>query len=194
MKGGIWHQFGRQSQTLARDVLEKGVGVGVVVSPRDLQRDRAAERADEFRALGADVLLHPQFHVPGFSNDNIATYNLQSFRQSINTLGHLPDADYDVLAIRLAESNHILGSSAVMAPAVVYEAGRRDIQRLNLRLFGAAREAAGQLGVPVYSTVVLGNSVAGTRMEPPSGTKRSIARKTVFAWSRFRRRPATRAS
>jgi len=159
MRRGVWHQFGHQSQTLAKDVLEAGVGVGVIVSPRDLRLDTAVERAEEFRRLGADVLLDPQFHVPGFTNENIATYNLESFRESVNTLRDIPDSDLSELADRLVEVNRRLGSSAVMAPAVLYEAGQREIERLNRRLFSAAQHAAEELGVPVLSTVVLGSSV-----------------------------------
>ena len=159
MRRGIWHQFGAQSQTLARDLLNEGVGVGVVVSPRDLRLDTAAERANEFRALGADVVLDPQFHIPKYTNEPLATYGLEQFRQSIGTLGQLPSPEYGRLTERLEEINRRLGVSAVIAPAVVYEAGRRDVQRLNFRLFEAARRAARRLELPVYSTIVLGDSV-----------------------------------
>jgi hypothetical protein len=55
-----------------------------------------------------------------------------------------------------------LEASAVIAPAVVYEAGRLDIIELNSRLFAAAKAVASELHVPIYATVVLGRSVTAS--------------------------------
>jgi hypothetical protein len=58
--------------------------------------------------------------------------------------------------------NADLETTAVIAPATVYEAGRQDIVQLNARLFDAAKDVAGELGVPVYATIVLGRSVTAS--------------------------------
>lgn len=62
MKRGVWHQFGDRSQKLALEQLEQGVGVGVVISPRDLAQNKAIEYAPQYRAAGGDVLYDPQFY------------------------------------------------------------------------------------------------------------------------------------
>ena len=41
MNRGAWHQCGDRSQRLVIEQLEAGRGVGVILSPRDLTRDRA---------------------------------------------------------------------------------------------------------------------------------------------------------
>ena len=56
----------------------------------------------------------------------------------------------------------VLRADAVIAPAVVYEAGRADIVQLNARLFAAAKQVADDLKIPVYATVVLGRSVTAS--------------------------------
>ena len=55
-----------------------------------------------------------------------------------------------------------LKASGVIAPAVVYEAGRTDILQLTARLFGASKEVAKELDVPIYATVVLGKSITSS--------------------------------
>jgi hypothetical protein len=55
-----------------------------------------------------------------------------------------------------------MSASAVLAPAVVYEAGRTDILQLNSRLFSASKEVAAELKIPIYATVVLGKSVTSS--------------------------------
>ena len=55
-------------------------------------------------------------------------------------------------------------TSAVIAPAVVYEAARPDIVSLNQRLFQAAKAVGDSTGKPTYATVFLGSSVASSEV------------------------------
>ena len=64
-----------------------------------------------------------------------------------------------MLSARLQEINSDLGTNALIAPAVVYEAGRPDIEALNAKLFAAAKSVGNTLGIPTLATVVLGSSV-----------------------------------
>lgn len=59
----------------------------------------------------------------------------------------------------LARVNEDLGTNAVVAPAVLYEAGRPDIIAVNAKLFAAAQRVGDSLGLPTYTTVGLGRSV-----------------------------------
>ena len=52
MRRGPWHQFGDRSQKLALEQLEQGTGVGVILSPRDLQTHNANNYAQQYHALG----------------------------------------------------------------------------------------------------------------------------------------------
>jgi hypothetical protein len=93
MKRGVWHQCGDRSQRLVKEQLEQGMGVGVVLSPRDLSRDNAISYAAEYRALGADVLLDHQFFVPDFTSSRCATYPISKFRQGVSALNKISDRD-----------------------------------------------------------------------------------------------------
>jgi len=59
----------------------------------------------------------------------------------------------------LHKLNHDVGASAVLAPALVYEAGRPDIVELNAKLFSVAKSVEDYLGLPTWATLVLGTSV-----------------------------------
>ena len=162
MNRGAWHQCGNRSQRLVEEQLQAGHGVGVILSPRDLTRDTAIDYATRYAALQAPVLLDPQFYVPDFSNDNLETYGLSAFRTSLGTLGQLTAADMSALSSELQSLGTALGVSAVIAPAVMYEAGRPDIDELNGRLFEAAKAAGDALGVPTLATVTLAQSITGS--------------------------------
>jgi hypothetical protein len=158
MRQGVWHQFGHNSQTLALEQLQGGRGVGVVLSPRDLSLKNAADYATQYAKLGAEVLVDQQFFVPGFSNKHTATYPTEKFRKSLSKLRSITDSEVDALAATLQEINRGVGASAVLAPAVCYEAGRPETYEVNAALFGAAQRAGQKLGIPVYATVMLGSS------------------------------------
>ena len=64
MKPGIWHQFGDKSQKLVLEQLEHGNGAGIILGVRDVSFDRARGYADQYKGLGAELLLDLQFINP----------------------------------------------------------------------------------------------------------------------------------
>lgn len=162
MRRGAWHQMGHNSQQLVEEQLQAGVGVGAIFSPANLSFELAKARAETYRDLGADTLIDLQFYDPSFQNRAVLTYEIEDFRKSISQLSSISDQDLDRLASRLETLNRNLGTSAVVAPAVVYEAARNDIVDLNARLFTAAKKAAENIGIPAYGTIVLGKSITSS--------------------------------
>ncbi len=163
MRRGSWHQFGDRSQKLALEQFESGVGVGAIISPRDLPQAKAIEYAQQYRERGADVLFDTQFYVPDAMLGRLPSYDFSAHRNTVSQLAGLSDARLSAFTTSLCDLSSSLGVSGVIAPAVVYEAARPDIDALNARLFEAARQAASKIEVPVYATVVLGRSVAQGR-------------------------------
>lgn len=159
MRRGAWHQFGHMSQRLALEQLEQGSGVGVIISPRDLSHPNAQSYAAQYHDLGAEVLIDQQFHVPHFSNKNLASYPTSQYRTTASQLHQLTDQELADLGKGMQQINGDLATDAVIAPAVVYEAGRPDIVRLNARLFAASKSVGDALSIPTLATVVLGSSV-----------------------------------
>jgi hypothetical protein len=162
MKRGAWHQCGDKSQRLVQEELDNGIGSGVIISPRDLKLEGAKTYAEGYRDKGAEVVLDPQFHIPEYTNPQLATYGFSEYRAGISQLNQIGDSDLAALSQTLEVTNRTLGSSAVIAPAVIYEAARGDIVQLNARLFFAAKQAGEALGIPTYATVVIGNSVGAS--------------------------------
>lgn len=158
MRRGAWHQFGDRSQKLALEQLEHGAGVGVVISPRDLSYSKAEEYASQYQGLGAEILVDQQFHIPEALVGELDTYPIATRRGPVSQLVHASGTNLVAIADALRETNTVLGASAVLAPAVVYEAGRPDIVALNETLFAASKAVADDLGVPCYATVFLGAS------------------------------------
>jgi len=163
MKRGPWHQMGDRSQKMVVEQLAHEAGVGVIVSPRDLAMHKAAEYTEKYREAGAAVLFDPQFHIPDFTNAKIESYPTNAFRASVSNLHRISDGDLGSVAAALEGENTELGTDAIIAPAVVYEAARPDIVNLNQRLFRAAKAVGDSTGKPTYATVFLGSSV--TRSE-----------------------------
>lgn len=159
MKRGAWHQFGDRSQKLALEQLEHGAGVGVVISPRDLSYVKAQEYASLYAAAGADIVVDQQFHLPAATVGELDTYPIATSRQAVSQLANASDEDLVRVANALRKTNSALNATALLAPAVVYEAGRSDIIELNQRLFSTSKVVADDLGVPCYATVFLGLSV-----------------------------------
>lgn len=162
MKRGVWHQFGDRSQRLALEQLKDGNGVGVIISPRDLSLERAREYAPQYASHGADILVDPQFFLPEASVGRLTSWPGREFRASVSALNALGDQEVELLASVLAQVNSDLNTSAVISPAVLYQAGRSDIQDLNARLFRAAKMAADAIGVPVLGAAVLARSVTSS--------------------------------
>jgi hypothetical protein len=162
MRRGVWHQCGDRSQKLVEEQLQLGAGVGVILSPRDLSRDNALAYAERYRTAGAEVLIDHQFFVPDFTNTLCDTYPISKFRTSVSALNKISDPDLIDFQNELRADHAAIKASAMIAPAVVYEAGRADIVQLNSRLFNAAKAVAGELDLPIYATVVLGKSVTSS--------------------------------
>lgn len=162
MKRGAWHQFGDRSQRLALELLEQGAGVGVIISPRDLGFSKAVEYAPQYAAAGAGVIVDQQFYIPESTVGQLESYPISAQRKAISQLNQVSDTDLAELCSQLRTINSQLGTSAVLAPAVVYEAGRPDIVELNAKLFAAAKVVSQNLGIPCYATVVLGQSVTSS--------------------------------
>ncbi len=162
MRRGAWHQCGDRSQILVEEQLSNGPGEGAILSPRDLTRAGALDYAQRYRNLGAHVLMDYQFYVPDFVNPKLNSYPISAFRAGISALSQFSDVQMTDFRNQLRIDNAELETAAVIAPAVVYEAGRHDIVQLNSRLFSAARSVAGELHVPVYATVALGRSVTAS--------------------------------
>ena len=162
MRRGPWHQCGDRSQTIARELLEEGAGVGVIMSPRDLSFAKAVEYAEKYHDLGADVLIDPQFYIPQFSNNNLASYPTSAYRTTVSQLRQIGDGEIGDLAAQLQVMNEAVGADGVVAPAVVYQASSPGIAELNARLFAAARAVGEEMGLPTYATVALGRSAVAS--------------------------------
>lgn len=156
MRRGIWHQIGHNNQRIIDDVLKEGVGNGVIISVRDLSFNKAVEYAASYREEGADILVDTQFYVPEFSNRKIDSYGLGPYRKRISDFGGL---DLPNLTDVLIDINRQISTNGILAPCIIYEAGRPDIIELNARLFHCAKEAANELDIPTYATIVLGNTL-----------------------------------
>jgi hypothetical protein len=162
MRRGAWHQCGDRSQKLVEEQLQQGSGVGVIISPRDLSRANAIEYAGRYRALGAELLIDQQYYVPEFRNRWLDSYPISQFRQGVSSLNKISDQDLADFRNELRVDHEELGADALIAPAVVYQAGRTDIVQLNARLFAASKSVANELKIPIYATVVLGRSVTAS--------------------------------
>jgi len=162
VRRGLWHQCGDRSQLLVKEQIEHGAGVGVIISPRDLAFHKAVEYSQIYHDLGVQVLIDPQFHVPQFSNSNLASYPIDEFRARISQMQPLTSEDLEGIANSLRTINSEINSDGIISPAVVYEAGRSDIVQLNSQLFAVSRQVGDELGISTYATVVLGRSVASS--------------------------------
>lgn len=162
MRRGTWHQCGDRSQRIVIEQLQQGVGVGVIISPRDVPQPRAIEYSKSYHSCGADVLIDLQFCNPSFSNTRLNSYQISQYRTSISQLHQISDQDLVEFAsaLRITQSN--LSTNGVIAPAVKYEAGRPDIVQLNARLFDAAKRVGEELNIPTYATVILGSSITSS--------------------------------
>jgi len=134
----------------------------VIISPRDLSFTKAEEYAPQYADAGAEILIDQQFYIPESTVGNLDTYPISAHRNAVSHLNQIGDADLSKLSSNLRIINAQLRTSAVLAPAVVYEHGRPDIVDLNAKLFSAAKAVAGDLGIPCYATVVLGHSATAS--------------------------------
>lgn len=161
MRRGSWHQCGDRSQKLVEEQLQQGMGVGVILSPRDLKRNKALEYAPRYLGLGAELLIDHQYHIPDYSNPTLDSYPITRFRQGVSNFS-LSDTDLAAFMAELKADHDELGATALIAPAVMYQAGNQDIIQLNNRLFSAAKKVASSLNIPVYASLFLGRSVTAS--------------------------------
>lgn len=158
MRRGAWHQVGHNGQKIVTELLDVGIGVGAIISPKDLAFENAKAYSELYRDRGAGVLLDPQFYEPEFTDGKISSYPTFEFRKSLMSLGTLSAGEKEKLATALQQENADVGADAIIAPAVPYEAARPDIVELNKQLFEVAKSVGDYLGIPTYATVVLGQS------------------------------------
>jgi len=160
MKRGIWHQFGDKSHRLVLEQEQSGNGIGVIISPRDLSFSGAIKISGEYRRVGSEVTIDLQFYNPVFHNKLIESYPINNLRISVSELCQIKKNQLSGLADSLRIINSNLGSTAILSPALVYEAGRNDLIDLNSRLFSIAKQVGDDLGIPTYATVFIGQSAA----------------------------------
>lgn len=158
MKRGPWHQLGNHGQTVAREHLQRGIGVGVVVSEKDLAFDSAKEYTASYRDLSADILVDHQFYNSGFHHKNFDTYPEKEFRVTLSNIRNLSKAGLSGLSKALEKSLRQLSVTGVIAPAMKYQAGRDEITEVNARLFSAAKTVGDSIGVPTLATVTIDRS------------------------------------
>jgi hypothetical protein len=159
MKRGIWHQCGDKSQKVVDEFLKAGLGIGAIISPRDLKRSLSFNYSQSYRNVGAQTLLDYQFYVSDFANQHLRSFPISKYRMKVSQLNQLTDSDVNDIAAEIYSDNLYLGTSAVIAPAIIYEASRPDIVDLNNILYKAAKQAGDTYGVPTYATVILGRSL-----------------------------------
>ena len=158
MQRGPWHQFGDRSQKMAIEQLQHKCGVGVIISPRDLAFNKAVEYSHDYHELGAHVLIDQQFYRPQFRNKNFASYPINDYRLEVSELKKISNTKFNEFANQLRLINSDISADGIIAPAIVYEAGRLDIVELNHHLFNISKQVGNDLGVPTYATIFLGRS------------------------------------
>lgn len=162
MQIGPWHQCGHNSQKMAIELMEKGVGSGVIISSRDVPRHKAVEYSSIYVDMGSDVIVDLQFYKPDFVNTKTQSYETHKYRLAISRLTSINETDLARLQKNIETINRDLRTTAVLAPAVKYEAGRSDISVLNRKLFGASKNVGDALSVPTYATIILGSSITSS--------------------------------
>ena len=162
MRRGAWHQLGWNHHLMIVEQLQNQAGVGVILSPRDLAFSRAQECVAMYKEQDAHVVIDPQWHVPGFSNDQVEAYPTASLRMTVTSLVSISDDRLVELEQKLVSENAALQTDALIAPAGMYQAGRSDIIQLNRRLHEVARNAATRLNIPCYGTAFLDQSITNS--------------------------------
>jgi len=142
--------------------IEAGAGVGVIISPRDVPWHKAVEYSEIYHKAGADVLIDLQFCNPEFTNSKLLSYPMGKHRGSVSRLRETLEGEFATFTSDVQNVEEALSVNGIIAPAIVYEAGRRDIVQLNATLFKAGKHVGDRLGVPTYASVILGSSVTSS--------------------------------
>ena len=162
MQIGAWHQCGFNSQKMIIDIIEGGVGSGVIISSRDVPRHKAIEYSKIYVDRGCDVIIDLQFCKPDFVNTKTKSYKTNKYRVAISKLKTINDKGLAKLQKHIENINRELSSTAVLSPAVKYEASRTDISDLNKKLFEMSKKVGNALSVPTYATIILGSSITSS--------------------------------
>lgn len=162
MQMGPWHQCGDKSQKMAIELIENKVGSGVIISSRDVPRHKAVEYSSIYVGMGCDVIVDLQFCKPDYTNAKTQSYETNKYRLAISRLTSINATGLAKLQKHIETINRDLTTTAVLAPAVKYEAGRPDICTLNQRLFEISKNVGNALSVPTYATIILGNSITSS--------------------------------
>lgn len=162
MRMGTWHQCGHNSQKMIIDLIDNGIGSGVIVSSRDVTKHKAVEYSAIYGDMGCDVIIDLQFCKPDFVNIKTQSYETNKYRLAISRLRSINEIGLAKLQKHIETINRELSTTAVLAPAVKYEAGRPDICNLNQRLFQVSKNVGNALSVPTYATIILGNSITSS--------------------------------
>lgn len=162
---GLWHQLGYGTENLVLALLQDNVGQGGILSPIDLDFRQSQGTALGFQQAGKGVLWDPQFYDPPLINARSAGYPTHQFRLPVEALSILDLAGQDGLTRALEMVNRSLRSSAVIAPAVIYEAGSPHLWGINQMLFRCAKKAGDHLGIPTLASIPIGSSVSVSEPE-----------------------------
>jgi len=74
----------------------------------------------------------------------------------------LSEVELARLASAIREVNNEINADGIIAPAVIYQAGRQDIIQMNSRLFRVAKNVGDEIGIPTYASVVMGRSATSS--------------------------------
>lgn len=155
---GAWHQLGSNTHDLAQALLQNNIGDGAILSPKDLDYRLARGSAQGFKNLGKGILWDPQFYDPEHRPKKSLTYPTFEARRSEEELIDLSERGRDALSKALEQINRDLHCSAVIAPALTYQAGSSKIRAVNRMLFTCAKKAGDAIGIPTLASVPFGNS------------------------------------
>ncbi|MBM7845370.1 hypothetical protein [Herpetosiphon giganteus] len=158
MKRGVWFQYGSGSQKIMLDLAKTGVGQGAVFSPRDISQNSMITNAKKLKKLGFELMIDQQYHIPSYSNKNLQSYSMNNHRNRISKLVEIDSDGLLSLQRDLLFINEKVGTNAVIAPAVIYEASDDKITDLNEKLFKAAKQVGDNLGIPTYASIIIGRS------------------------------------
>lgn len=165
IRKGVWHQLGHQSQKFVDDFLQDGTGVGAIISPANLSQQKAEEYAVSFKTAKKSTLWDPQFYNLSFEGQFTETWDTWAIQSQLAKSKRINEESANALVQALTRINRLMTSDAVVAPAVMYEAGRKDIHEFNRDLFDAAKTAAEGLKKPVLASIPLTASVTNSDQE-----------------------------
>jgi hypothetical protein len=144
------------------ELIDNDIGSGVIISSRDVSRHKAVDYSSIYVDMGCEVIIDFQFCKPDFVNSKTESYETNKYRVAISRLKTINDKGLAKLQKHIESINKDLSTTAVLAPAVKYEAGRPDICDLNQRLFEVSKNVGDALSVPTYSTIILGSSITSS--------------------------------